>query len=205
MIYVLLLISSLLSANIIKCTSFGSTTAKNLKQPVNFSGKLTTHQGQEYVVDNISIDNKCKQIIMYAKPATHTEPVMNKDSQHLEIKLDDNPATDFVKGTVDFDETAEIQVPSPNTVWYYQKNEHQQKIEYLEVVVTTKSNTKNYYLLERKTPVYCDGIDTAGPQEKIIPLSALKTLTIEGYTYRDTSKDKKDNSKSCPPCSVNKK
>lgn len=205
MIYLFILISTLLHAGLIECTSFGSTTTKDLKQPVNFSGTLTTHQGQEYIVDNISIDGKCKQIIMYAKPMTHAEPVLNKDSKHMEIQLDSNPASDFVKGTVDLDETSDIQVPSPNTLWYYQKNKHQQKMEYLEVIVTTKSNTKNQYLLERKTPVYCDGIDTAGPQEKIIPLSALKSLTIEGFTYRDTSKDKKNSTQQCAPCAAEKK
>ena len=55
MIYLFILISTLLHTGIVECTSFGSTTTKDLKQPVNFSGKLTTHQGQEYIVDNISI------------------------------------------------------------------------------------------------------------------------------------------------------
>ena len=172
---------------------------------MNYSGRITTHQGQEYVVDNISIDNKCKQIPMYAKPMTHADPVLNNDTKQMEIKLNENPASDFVKGTIDLDELREIQVPSPNTIWYYQKKERQQKFEYLEVIVITKSNTKSYYLLERKTPIYCDQIDTAGPQEKIIPLAALKTLTIEGYTYRDTSKDQKNNSQQCIPCAAEKK
>ena len=125
---------------------------------------------------------------------------MNQATKHLEIKLSGNPATDFVKATIDLDELKEIQVPSPNTVWYYQAKEHQQKIEYIELIVITKSNTKNSYLLERKTAIYCDEIDTAGPQEKIIPISALQTLTIEGYTYRDTSK----NNKECIPCNEKK-
>jgi hypothetical protein len=205
MIYLFILISTLLHTGIVECTSFGSTTTKDLKQPVNFSGKLTTHQGQEYIVDNISIDNRYKQIPMYAKPMSHANPVMNNDTKQMEIKLSENPASDFVKGTVDLDELGEIQVPSPNTIWYYQKKERQQKIEYIEVVIITKSKTKNYYLLERKTPVYCDEIDTAGPQEKTIPLSALRTLTIEGYTYRDTSKDKKNSEPQCPPCPAEKK
>lgn len=199
MIYVLLIISLLLT-NGIQGTSFGSST-KDLKQPVNFSGKITTHQGQEYTVDNISINSLYKKIPMYAKPTTHAESVMNQSTQHREIKLSGNPATDFVKATIDLEELKEIQVPEPDTVWCYQQKEHQQKIEYTEVVVITKSNTKSSYLLERKTPIYCDEIDAAGPQEKIIPLAALKTLTIEGYTYRDTSKTKKE----CPPCHASQK
>ncbi len=199
MIRVLLIFSSLFFINTAQCTSFGSST-KDIKQPVNFSGKVTTHQGQEYVVDNISINNLCKKIPMYAKPATHAEPVMNQTTKHLEIKLDGNPTTDFVKATIDLDELKKIEVPKPDTIWYYQAKEHQQKIEYIEVTVITKSDTKNSYLLERKTPIYCDGIDAAGPQEKTIPLVALKTLTIEGYTYRDTSRENKE----CIPCNQKK-
>jgi hypothetical protein len=199
MIYLLLIISVLFTNHGIQCTSFGSS-AKDIKQPVNFSGKISTHQGQSYIVDNISIDNKYKDIIMYAKPTEHEKAILNQDSQHLEIKLTENPATDFVKDTYNLDQIKAIQVPSPNTVWYYQKKPNQQKMEYIEVVVITKSNTKSYHLLEHRAQIYCDEIDAAGSQEKIIPLAALQTLTIEGYTYRDTSKTKKE----CPPCSTKK-
>ncbi len=199
MIYQLLILIMLVCNSIVQCTSFGSST-KDLKQPVNFSGKVTTHQGQEYVVDNISINNMYKKMPMYAKPATHPEATMNQTTKHSEIKLNENPTTDFVKAAIDLEELKEINVPAPETVWYYQAKEHQQKIEYIEVTVITKSNTKSSYLLERKTPIYCDEIDAAGPQEKTIPLAALKTLTIEGYTYRDTSKNKRD----CIPCNEKK-
>jgi hypothetical protein len=197
--YLLLIISLLLANNGIQGTSFGSSS-KDIKQPVNFSGKISTHQGQNYIVDNISIDNKYKDIIMYAKPTEHEKAILNQDSQHLEIKLTENPTTDFVKDAYNLDQIKEIQVPSPNTVWYYQKKPNQQKMEYIEVVVITKSNTKSYHLLEHRAQIYCDEIDAAGSQEKIIPLAALQTLTIEGYTYRDTSKTKKE----CAPCSAKK-
>jgi hypothetical protein len=199
MMYLLLIISLLLANNGIQGTSFGSSS-KDIKQPVNFSGKISTHQGQNYIVDNISIDNKYKDIIMYAKPTEHEKAILNQDSQHLEIKLTENPTTDFVKDAYNLDQIKEIQVPSPNTVWYYQKKPNQQKMEYIEVVVITKSNTKSYHLLEHRAQIYCDEIDAAGSQEKIIPLAALQTLTIEGYTYRDTSKTKKE----CAPCSTKK-
>jgi hypothetical protein len=199
MMYLLLIISLLLANNGIQGTSFGSSS-KDIKQPVNFSGKISTHQGQNYIVDNISIDNKYKDIIMYAKPTEHEKAILNQDSQHLEIKLTENPTTDFVKDAYNLDQIKEIQVPSPNTVWYYQKKPNQQKMEYIEVVVITKSNTKSYHLLEHRAQIYCDEIDAAGSQEKIIPLAALQTLTIEGYTYRDTSKTKKE----CAPCSAKK-
>ncbi|HEX4068992.1 MAG TPA: hypothetical protein VHX42_02750 [Candidatus Babeliales bacterium] len=199
MIYLLLVLSVLFTHNGIHGTSFGSST-KDIKQPVNFSGKISTHQGQEYIVDNISIDNKYKEIIMYAKPTTHAKAVMNQDSQHLEIKLTENPTTDFVKDAYNLEQIKEIQVPSPNTMWYYQKKANQQKMEYVEVVIISKSNTKSYHLLEHRAQIYCDVIDAGGSQEKIIPLAALKSLTIEGYAYRDTSKERKE----CQPCAAAK-
>ncbi len=116
MIYLLLIINLLLSSNIIQGTSFGSTT-KELKQPVNFSGKLTTHQGQEYIVDNISINNLYKQIPMYDKPSAQIESTLNKDTKQREIKLEADPADDITK--IDLNEISQIQVPSPETIWYY--------------------------------------------------------------------------------------
>lgn len=199
MIYLFIIISLLLSTNIIESTSFGTST-KDLKQPVNFSGTLTTHQGQEYIVDNISIDTKCKQIPMFDKPVNHAEPVLNNDTKQQEIKLTSNPADDLTK--IDLSEVNQINVPTPNITWYYQKKEKLPRQEFIEVEVITKSNTKRSYLLNPKTPIYCDEIDPAGPQEKTVLLLALKTLTIEGYTYRDTSKDKKNDS--CPPCPAEK-
>ena len=201
MIYLFLLISSLLSTSIIECTSFGSSTTKDLKQPVNFSGKLTTHQGQEYIVDNISIDTKCKQIPMYNKPLNHAEPMRNSETKQQEIKLETDPADDDTK--IDLNEVSTIHVPSPDIIWYYQKKSRQPRQEFIEVVITTKSDTKRSYLLSPKTPIYCDEIDTAGPQEKTVRLSALNVLTIEGYSYRDTSA-KKDCATPCVPCSEKK-
>jgi len=187
-------------------TQWSSNSTKDLKQPVNFSGKITTHQGQEFIVDNISIHGKYKQIPMIDKPVNHAEKTMNADTKQYEIKLEANPNTEFTKTNIDLEELSSISVPSPNTIWVYQKKERHQKLEFIEVEVTTKSNTKTSYLLDPKTPVYCDAIDSAGPQEKTVPLSAVNTLTIEGYTYRDTSidKDKKCSPKSCPPCDAKK-
>ena len=52
------------------------------------------------------------------------------------------------------------------------------------MIVISKSGTKHPYLLERKTKVYCDEIDTAGPVEKVVPLPAIKSLIIDGYSFR---------------------
>lgn len=199
MIYLFTFISLLFNISILNGTSFGSNTNKDLKQPVNFSGKLTTHQGQEYIVDNISINNQYKQIPMYDKPTMHAEPTFNNDTKQKEIKLEDNPANDITK--IDLSELNQIHIPSPETIWYYQKKGPRK--EFVEVVVTTKSNTKRSYLLDPKTSVYCDQIDPAGPQEKMVRLPAVNVLTIESYTCRDTSKDQKKSN--CVPCAEKNK
>lgn len=196
---------TLLSSSMIHC-QWSSTAAKDLKQPVNFYGKITTHQGQEFNVDNISIQGKYTKIPMPLKPENLPEPALNTETKQYEVKLIANPNSDFSKRDVDLDETSQISVPSPHILYVYQKKERSQRLEFLEVEIISKSNTKYFYLLEAKTPIYCDGIDPAGPQETTVPLSALKTLTIEGYSYRDTSVDKKKKCKTdtCPPCSVEK-
>lgn len=200
MIYLFMLIGLLLQSNMINGTSFGSNTTKDLKQPVNFSGKLTTHQGQEYTVDNISINSLYKQIPMYDKPTLQIEPTVNSNTKQKEMKLQADPADDITK--IDLSEVSKIEVPSPETTWYFEKKGR--RLEFIEVVVITKSDTKRSYLLDPKTPIYCDEIDAAGPQEKTVRLAAVKTLTIEGYTYRDVSKGQKE-CQSCPVCPSEKK
>src|SRR5579872_227077 len=199
MIYLFMIIGLLLHSTMTNGTSFGSNTSKDLKQPVNFSGKLSTHQGQEYIVDNISINSLYKQIPMYDKPTLQIERALNPDTNQKEIKLEADPADDITK--IDLSELNQIQVPSPETIWYYEKKGRKQ--EFIEVMVITKSDTKRSYLLDPRTPIYCDEIDAAGPQEKTVRLAAVKTLTIEGYTYRDNSKTPKE-CPTCPPCSTEK-
>jgi len=206
MIYIFMVLITVLPISITNA-QWSSTAAKDIKQPVNFSGTITTHQGQEFIVDNISVYGKYEKIPVIDKPVNHAEPVMNTESKQLEIKLDANPNVDFSKTSLDLNEIKEMSVPSPSTIWIYQKKERHQKLEFIEIEVTTKSDTKTSYLLEAKTPIYCDAVDSAGPQEKTVPLSAVKTLIIDGYTYRDTSADKKDKkckSNGCPPCEAGK-
>jgi hypothetical protein len=163
-----------------------SNAGGDMKQNVNFSGTLITHQGQEYNVDNISVEGKYKQIIMYDLPVEHEEAHINTDSKQREINLDLNPLTDLTETKIDLSELSEIHVPEPDIIWVYQKKSRQ-KFEFIEVDVITKSNTKRRYLLERKTRIYCDEIDPAGPQEKRVPLSAIKNLKIEGYAFRNNN------------------
>lgn len=187
-------------------TNFGSNTSKDLKQPVNFFGKITTHQGQEFTVDNISINNKVAKILMPLKPENLSAPELNTETKKYEVKLPDNP-NDIAKRDLDLDETAEIRSPTPGTIYVYQKKERSQKLEFIELEQITTSGNKYTLLAESRTPIYCDVIDNAGPQETTVPLSALKTMSIDGFRCRTTSADKKKECKpaNCVPCDKQEK
>ncbi len=182
-IYIITIVGA---ATLINWRGAEPTIDGNLKHKVNFSGTLTTHQGATYDVDNISFDRKYKQITMYDKPSEHPKPIFNKESKSQEIQLNVNPFKDYIATKIDLSETGKIQVPSPGTIWVYQKKKKHRKLKFTEVIVISKSNTKHHYLLERKTKVYCDEIDAAGPVEKIVPLPAIKSLKIDGYSFRDS-------------------
>src|SRR5438477_8735512 len=132
MIYIFMVLITVLPISITN-TQWSSTAAKDIKQPVNFSGTITTHQGQEFIVDNISVYGKYEKIPVIDKPVNHAEPVMNTESKQLEIKLDANPNVDFSKTSLDLNEIKEMSVPSPSTIWIYQKKERHQKLEFIEI------------------------------------------------------------------------
>jgi|GEM_PF-1066023 len=153
------------------------------KQGINFYGTLTTHQGQKDTVDHILIEGKHKDIVMYDAPVKHAQEIFNQKTKQTEIKLDENPITDFMKSKMDLNEVKHLKVPNPNTVWVYQKEKKYQRIEFICVEITTKeNNTSQLYLLERKTHLSCNALDN-GTQKKDVPLSAIDTLTIEGYSF----------------------
>src|SRR5438552_3260822 len=87
------------------------------KQHVNFYGTLTTHQGQADTVNHILIEGKHNDIVMYDAPVKHAQGVFNAKTKQTEIKLDENPITDFVHSKIDLSTISSIQVPDPNIVW----------------------------------------------------------------------------------------
>jgi hypothetical protein len=198
MIYQIITLITLLPT-IVFPTNFGSNSTKDLKQPVNFNGKITTHQGQEFIVDNISINNKIAKISMPLKPENLPQSELNADTKKYEVKLPDNP-NDIAKKEIELDDTSEIRTFAPDTIYVYQKKERSQRLEFIALEQITKSGNKYLLLAESRTPIYCDVIDNAGPQETTIPLSALKTMTIAGFKCRTTSTDKKKECKTNAPC-----
>jgi hypothetical protein len=184
----------IITAISILCLNFNTpepTIGGNIKQAVNFYGTLFTHQGEEYKVDNISIDGKYKQITMYDTPRQPSKPVLNPETKQKEIILKVNPKNNFITSKLDLNEIAEIQVPNPTILWVYKKNGKGRRLEFLEVTIVSNNNkkTKNSYLLSSDTKIQCDGIN-AGSIEKTIPPSAIKKLVIEGYSLRDAMETK---------------
>ncbi len=183
---VLLVISIISIVTLINWRAPEPTVEGDLKNKVNFSGILITHQGEKYNIDNISVAGKYKQITMYDKPSKYPKAVYKAESKRREIQLDINPITDLAATKIDLSEIKELQVPEPNTTWTYQKKKKHRILKFTEVIIISNSDTKRHYLLERKTKIYCDEIDEAGPLEKIIPLPAIDRLIIEGYTFRNS-------------------
>jgi hypothetical protein len=164
----------------------GTGSSKNIngdnEQRADVFGILTTHQGQKDSVHTISIGGKNKDIIMYDCPLTHAEEIINAETKQPEIKLDANPATDYVQEKINLCAVREIRVPKPNTIWYYQKEHKHQRLDFTQVEIL-KQNTDipKLYLLEHKTHIDCSSIDKSGLQKKRVPLTAVETLVIEGY------------------------
>lgn len=199
-----IMISLFLCQTLLSTSNWGSsgTSGKNDKQQINFYGTLKTHQGQTDTVDHILIEGKHNDIVMYDAPVKHAEEKFNPRTKQTEIKLEGNPGTDFVKSKIDLDQVSTIRVPRPSTVWVYQKEKKYQRQEFLLVHITAKeSSTPKDYLLEMKTRVACNSIDKNESQKKEVPLAAIDTLTIEGYSFTvstDKKNVKKEATESCP-------
>ena len=174
-----------------------TTVDGDKKQQVNFYGSLLTHQANAPMnVDNISIGGKYKQIPMIEKP-TITKDIQGEKTEtngkiaRQEVKLDVDPKTELVTTKIDLSEVSSLQIPNPQTIWSYQKENGYRKIEFLEVIVfsNNQQKTKAHYLLEARTKIYCDEINDAGPIEKEVPLAAVNTLKIDGYKFRTIQPD----------------
>lgn len=153
------------------------------KHKLNFFGTVTTVQGKTFPVENISIARMYQNIPVYDVPT-------KTDSKEL--------AHDPRKGIVtklDLGEISRLSVSDPNTLWIYKKRKGLREVEYIQITVISKDpqETKRNYLIEVNRKLLCDEKNQAGPLEKVIPLTALDTLTIDGYRYRDDKKENQSN------------
>ncbi len=158
----------------------------DVKQKVNFYGTLITWQGTKYHVDNIAIVGKYRHIPMYDKPLKMPKKVKtNTTNGKKEIPMTLDPHKELVTTKIDLDEISEIHVPRPHEVWIYQpKGKRRYTYIEVEIISKNKERTKQSYLIDDNIKVTCDEINTAGPVEKEVPLSAIKQFIIEGYSVR---------------------
>lgn len=158
------------------------------KQKVNFYGTLSTQQGNVIDVENITIDGRYRQIPMFERPTVgkNAETKSKRKNAAKEIALDVDPSNDLVTTYIDLNETSEITVPHPDEVWVYQREDSRRKVRYIELAVMSKDEprTKRHYLIEYRAKIYCHGISKSGPEEKKVPMPAVKTLIIEGFCTR---------------------
>lgn len=177
------------------------TIAGGTKPSINFYGKLTTLQGNQYSIENITIDHLYKQIPLYEAPnqeALGQAEAQEKNEQNGDhckgLRLTNNPVSGIIT-KIDLSETSEIRVPNPDKTYYFQRKKGYRCLEFIEIEIISadKEKTKHTYLIDAERKMYCDEVNPAGPIEKEVPMQAIKSLQVEGYHFRDTLK--KDDTK----------
>jgi len=158
------------------------------RQPVNITGQLVTFNGDTYTVDNISLNRQIKQIKLFALPSKTLFSVSN-DKPSLRI-ISKEPSKYLDTTDIDLVEVKKLEVPFPDITWVYEEEPGKgRKLEFMQIDVTLTDGTKSGYLASSRMMLYCDRETyAAGPQEKDVPLAAIKELTITGFTKKEEPK-----------------
>ncbi len=173
------------------------------KQKVNFYGIIETQQGSTFKAENISINSRYKQIVLYERPK-HTpekKPFGSHDEKaHIgitrsEIPLTVNPRDGLAKVWIDLDQIISIEVVNPNEYWTYQRKGNTRKLYYLELHILKKNGESLAVLIKLEKDLDNDQSDDRSDQIKFntinidedksenmsLPFLGLKKLTIKGY------------------------
>jgi hypothetical protein len=163
------------------------------KQSINFKGELEVHQGETFKVDNISIQDRYKQIPFYDCPSESFlgQAVANKETGKMEIQLKENPI-DYAITKIDLEETEEIRVDH-EPLYVFQQPKHLPAYFYHATIISKSSKTKHYSLISEHTKLECDEMNDAGHKE--VPLSSVKSLKILGFSQRIDPEETKSKSK----------
>jgi hypothetical protein len=165
-------------------TSMGekSSVDGDSKYPVNFSGTIIARNGSKFEVDNIAIGGRYKQIPVYDEPTTFTQKgLLTTDPRDQKINI---------VTKVDLAEVDTIRVDDP-LLWVYQKEKTTSTVEFIEIIVVFKkgaaetTSPEKRYLMDLRTKITCDELNEVELVEKIIPFSAIMSLTIKDYRHRD--------------------
>jgi hypothetical protein len=199
--YFYLLLATLCLVNNSAATSLGNSVKK--KDNVSFTGKLISQENPDKAIPVINIgfgrskeEIKTAQIPLYEKPEKHASPIAGTN----EIPLDVEPQKQLITTWIDLVEISKIEVPYPNVTWTYQTGKNNSKIEYIEIVITsntqtpagpeqqaTTAPTKTSYLIElgrqgtnRPMRLFCDSVDKELPVAK-----TGEPIFCTGITKRD--------------------
>jgi len=176
------------------------------RQPINVSGQLTTLSGDTYPVENISLNRQIKQIKLFALPSAKLFSV-STDKPSVRT-LSKEPAKYLDTTNIDLVEVKKLETPYPDVTWIYEEEPGKgRKLEFMQIDITLVDGSKTSYLASSRMMLYCDRKTyAAGPQEKDVPLAAIKDLSITGYAKRDDNKTEEATAKAapiaatCPPC-----
>lgn len=192
---------SLCSAAVAICTNFIATGASNevstetgasKKQAINFFGTVITDQGKVLSVENISINNLPKKIIVHGVQETpNADREIKGDLTY--VTLPKNPKDTDTLG-LSLELVASIKVPESSTIYTYHDDEKNTTIDYVRIDVTYKNSTKaRQYLIEYKKQLFFLERDVPIPHQD--PFTAIKEITIDGYTKREKESTAKANGK----------
>lgn len=177
-------------------TSEASTNGKS-DSSVVFFGVLTTQEGHKYNLEGVKLNGLIRKIPVFEMPSETSSKMINATTREL-LK---NPAEHLGITKIDLNETAKIEVPEPDVVWFYRKetkngqkkspaNDPRSK-KYIQIRITDNKGKSDNYLIEYGKKIFGSEITNAGPKEKEIQLPAIKSLEIKCY------KDKDDKSGTC--------
>lgn len=177
------------------------------RQPINISGELVTFNGDSYSISNISLNRQIKQIKLFALPNKKLFSI-STDKPSIRI-ISKEPAKYLDTTNIDLVEIKKLEVPFPDITWIYEEEPGKgRKLEFTQIDITLTDGTRNGYLASSRMMLYCDReTHAAGPQEKDVPLAAIKELTISNFTKKEDPKDSPTQQKSttkCPPCQAQK-
>lgn len=164
-------------------TSFG----EQRKSTLNFYGTLETWQGQTYTVENITVDHRTQKIEMYEKPNNMPDSSKPAGQNGVSLSLTANPITNFTKVSVDLAEIESLEIKDPEIVWTYKRKKGHQDLTFFEIVATNNDpeKTRSTYLIESRKKLYCDRHIGESFEEREVPFTAVKKLTIEGFRHRE--------------------
>ncbi len=151
---------------IIICAQFSNPHSKQSKDrpEVNFYGSLIYSDGQEIEVENITINNLVRDIVVYHQPPTYPTHADQKNDKGFDLEIN--------RTKLSLDKICRIRTLDPLFIY---RNRNYVKIE---VLSNDQEQVHNVFLIEQRKEVSCTL--QKSQFEKEVSFSALKELKIFG-------------------------